>query len=63
VLDKDYEKGSDHYKPKKHCQEVGVKDLGAIGFQTEYTYLAVALEDFLIGQLNPRENATKKRAT
>ena len=61
VLDKNNEKGSDFCKPKAYWEEV--KDLGTIGFQKEYTYLAAALDDFLIKRLNPIRNTNKKRPT
>jgi hypothetical protein len=61
VLDVNKEKGSGHYLPKKKWSTI--KDIGAIGFPEELTYLAAALEDYLIGLLNPPENVTKRKCT
>lgn len=59
VIAPDRSKGSGFYKPKDNWAEV--TDIGAIGFPTAYSYLAPALEDFLIGILNPPRNSVKKR--
>jgi hypothetical protein len=40
-----------------------VVDLGAIGFPEKLTYLAPALEDYLIGMINPPRNVTKIKGT
>lgn len=37
-----------------------VDKIATIGFPVERNYLAAALEEFLIGRLNPSENAMKK---
>jgi excinuclease UvrABC nuclease subunit len=53
-------KGHNYYAPKKIWAEVS--DIGAIGFPSEYSYLALALEDYLIGELNPPRNRAKKKS-
>lgn len=58
VLRTDRTKGNGHYVPHKNWLEV--RDIGAIGFPTEYAYLAPALEDFLIRKFKPVRNNTKK---
>ncbi|GMG88766.1 hypothetical protein [Biformimicrobium ophioploci] len=59
VIATDKSKGRGHYVPQDKWQDV--KDLGAVGFPAEYSYLAAALEDFLIRKLAPSRNAVKKR--
>jgi len=39
---------------------LGIKDIGTIGFPLEYQYMALALEDFLINKLKPKNNMRKK---
>lgn len=60
VITRDHDKGGGSYKPQEKWGEV--VDIGAIGFPGEYAYLAAALEDYLIGDLNPPRNRVKKRA-
>lgn len=61
VITTDRTKGRGFYIPQKQWSEVAA--IGALGFPTEYAYLAPALEDYLIGVLNPTRNNTKKRLT
>lgn len=61
VIASDPSKGAGHYVPRKAWNEVA--DIGAIGFQKEYVYLAPALEDYLISELNPPRNRIKKMKT
>ena len=49
------------YLPKERWQTVGVSSIGTIGFPAELSYLAPALEDYLIGELNPPENSVRRR--
>lgn len=39
---------------------LGVDNMGTLGFPKELNYLATALEDYLIGRLNPSENMLKR---
>lgn len=59
VIAPDPSKGRGFYKPKDKFADV--TNIGAIGFPSEYSYLAPALEDYLIGMLNPPQNSVKKR--
>ncbi|GHU49817.1 hypothetical protein AGMMS50289_26740 [Betaproteobacteria bacterium] len=47
--------------PRKRWLALGVDLLATIGFPPEYNYLALALEDYLIGELNPSENSAKRK--
>lgn len=38
-----------------------VDEIVAIGFPSDFTYLALALEDYLIGELDPQYNRKRKR--
>lgn len=58
VIQKDSDKGRGHYMPKKKWNDV--KDIGAVGFPSEYSYLAAALEDFLIRKMSPPRNSVRK---
>ena len=49
------------YLPREKWQEVGITSVSTIGFPLENNYLASALEDYLIGHLNPSENSIKKK--
>lgn len=49
------------YVLQPRWQAAGVTDIGTIGFPAGLSYLAPALEDFLIGELNPPENSTRRR--
>ncbi|MBD9415899.1 GIY-YIG nuclease family protein [Pseudomonas sp. PDM16] len=60
VVMRDPSKGKDHYMPKPNWLEVN--SIGAIGFPRESAYLALALEAFLIGELNPPRNRQKRIA-
>lgn len=59
VIATDKTKGKGCYAPKKAWYDV--TDIAAIGFPKEYTYLAPALEDYLIGELNPARNRAKTK--
>ncbi len=59
VITTDKTKGRGHYIPKKRWADVG--SLAAIGFPNEYSYLAPALEDYLIEKLSPPRNTSKAR--
>ena len=61
VIQTNKEKGRGHYVPQEKWKDV--KDIGAVGFPGEYSYLAAALEDFLIRKLTPSRNSVKKRGT
>lgn len=58
VIAPDRSRGRGFYKPKDNWVEVA--DIGAVGFPAKYSYLAPALEDYLIGKLNPTRNSMKK---
>lgn len=60
VITTDKVKGKGYYVPRKAWGDV--RDIAAIGFPKEYKYLAPALEDYLIGELNPTRNKTKTKA-
>lgn len=49
------------YMPQERWQKVNVDRLATIGFPNKLNYLAPALEDFLIGELNPPENSVKRK--
>ena len=59
VIKTDKDKGRGNYLPQDKWLEI--KDIGAIGFPAEYTYLAAALEDFLIRNIKPPKNAVRRR--
>ncbi|GAA5214665.1 GIY-YIG nuclease family protein [Corallincola platygyrae] len=61
VITTDTAKGRGNYKPKPKWQ--GVVDIAAIGFSPNFSYLAPALEDYLIGELEPKRNKVKKKGT
>lgn len=48
------------YMLHERWQNSGVDRVATIGFPMECDYLAPALEDYLIGQLNPPENSIKR---
>ena len=48
------------YMPRERWEKLGVNKVATIGFQQELNYLAPALEDYLIGKLNPEENSMKR---
>ncbi|WP_018984910.1 GIY-YIG nuclease family protein [Salinimonas chungwhensis] len=58
VITTDKTKGRGHYIPKRRWADVN--SLAAIGFPNEYSYLALALEDYLIEKLSPPRNRSKK---
>ena len=60
VITTDKEKGSGHYKPEKNWSDV--RAIATIGFLNEYCYLAPALEDYLIGRIDPPRNRSKVRS-
>lgn len=45
---------------RERWKDLGVNKVATIGFSPERNYLAAALEDFLIGKINPVANAVKK---
>ncbi len=49
--------------PRDRWQEAGVTCILTIGFPVEYNYMASALEDYLIGEINPLENNIKRKST
>lgn len=49
------------YVPKTRWQTIGVTIIGTIGFPAALSYLAPALEDYLIGELNPVENSIRRK--
>jgi len=59
VITPDKRKGRGIFRPRDNWAEIA--DIGALGFPSEYSYLAPALEDYLIGILNPPRNSMKKR--
>jgi hypothetical protein len=50
------------YIPRERWRDLEVDSVGTIGFPVALNYLAPALEDFLIGRLNPPENTVKRSA-
>ena len=50
------------YVPKQRWREAGVTQLATLGFPEEFSYLSPALEDFLIGELNPPQNSVRRRS-
>jgi hypothetical protein len=59
VMRADSTKGKGRYAPLPRWSYV--TEIHVIGFPSEQACLAYALEDFLIGKLNPVDNRTKKR--
>ncbi|WP_144439642.1 hypothetical protein [Halomonas chromatireducens] len=59
VITTDKTRGRGHYVPQGKWSEVS--SLAAIGFPNEYSYLAPALEDYLIERLAPPRNSSKRR--
>lgn len=49
------------YIPRDRWHQLGVDLIATIGFPKDCDYLAPALEDFLIGQLNPPQNSIKRK--
>lgn len=50
------------YVLRPRWQGLGADSIGTLGFPQEFNYLAPALEDYLIGRLNPLENTLKRTA-
>lgn len=48
------------YDLQERWKNLGVDKLVTIGFPADFDYLSPALEDFLIGRLNPAENSIKR---
>lgn len=48
------------YELRERWKILGVDKLVTIGFPADFDYLSPALEDFLIGKLNPPENSIKR---
>lgn len=59
VIATDKTKGRGYYVPQKKWTEV--HSIATIGFPNEYSYLALALEDYLIERLSPPRNTAKRR--
>lgn len=59
VITTNKEKGRGHYIPKNNWPEV--KFISTIGFNSEFTYLAAALEIYLIEKFKPSRNSQKNR--
>lgn len=53
---------SKSYEPKDRWKALDVDLIATIGFPAEVNYLACALEDYLIGVLNPPENQMKRKS-
>ncbi len=53
--------GSTSYEPQDRWKAIGVDSIATIGFPADVNYLACALEDYLIGRLNPPENRLKRK--
>lgn len=49
------------YEPHDRWKAIGVDSIATIGFPAGLNYLACALEDYLIGKLNPPENRMKRK--
>ncbi|MBP2667671.1 MAG: hypothetical protein H6Q76_2651 [Firmicutes bacterium] len=49
------------YEAQDRWKALQVDLVATIGFPTEYSYLASALEDYLIGRLSPPENRLKRQ--
>lgn len=49
------------YEPQNRWKSCQVDLVATIGFPADRNYLACALEDYLIGDLNPPENQMKRR--
>jgi hypothetical protein len=50
------------YLPRERWLALGIDLVATIGFPSAYDYLASALEDYLIGELNPSENSVKRKS-
>ena len=61
VLDTAPEDHNKSYLPKDRWHNLGVTKVATLGFPNSVNYLAPALEDFLIGELNPIENSVKRK--
>ena len=48
------------YVPQEKWKKLGVNRLATIGFPSEFSYLSPALEDYLIGRLQPSANSIGK---
>lgn len=59
VITTDSLKGQGFYKPQKQWSDV--VEIIAIGFPSKYSYLALALEDYLIRELAPKRNISRKK--
>lgn len=49
------------YVPQPRWADIGVDKVATIGFPAELSYLAPALEDYLIGELDPIENTIRRK--
>lgn len=59
VITTNKEKGRGYYVPQSNWPEV--KSIATIGFDKEYTYLAAALEIYLIEKFKPHRNNQKNK--
>lgn len=50
------------YMPQERWEKAKINKLVTIGFPANLNYLAPALEDFLIGEINPPENSIKRKS-
>lgn len=50
------------YILRERWSKLGIDCIATIGFPVERNYLSPALEDYLIGELNPRENSNKRKS-
>jgi len=48
------------YIPRERWKKLGVDVVATLGFPEDKNYLALALEDYLIGRTNPPENRNKR---
>ena len=54
---------STSYEPRDRWKTLQVDLVATIGFPADHNYLACALEDYLIGRLNPPENQMKRKGS
>ncbi|MEJ2612048.1 MAG: hypothetical protein P8179_18740 [Candidatus Thiodiazotropha sp.] len=58
VITTDKNEGRGHYKAQDRWKDI--KGIYTIGFPEEYSYISLALEDYLIAKLQPKININKK---
>lgn len=59
VLRPSSDKAVADYELAQRWVDAGVTKVATLGFPTEYNYMALALEDYLIGKLSPSQNKLK----